>query len=289
MRRAAALAFVALTLVLVPAPAGAGTTRPPLGLAVTPARVALAGTGKASVRVTNPGRGAVVVDVARAGFSLDLRGRPHVIPRAAPRAATPWLTVRPGRFVLPAGTSTWLTVASRLPRRVEPGDHDALVLLTTRPWRSAGVAVRMRIGVVVVVRAPGRIVRSLAIRGLRVRRVGRARTLELALANRGNVTETIDAARVRLLFRAKGRPLVGPRRNARAASPDERRGAVPLPGPARGLGDRARSAGARARSPAPLPHVQGQAVRHRLRCGIRARPPRSPRRRGARPPPPAAR
>ena len=204
MRRAASLAFVALTLVLVPAPAGAGTTRPPLGLAVTPARVALAGTGKASIRVTNPGRGAVVVDVARAGFSLDLRGRPHVIPRAAPRAATPWLTVRPGRFVLPAGTSTWLTVASRLPRRVEPGDHDALVLLTTRPWRSAGVAVRMRIGVVVVVRAPGRIVRSLAIRGLRVRRVGRARTLELALANGGNVTETIDAARVRLSFVRKG-------------------------------------------------------------------------------------
>ena len=104
MRRAT-LTFVALMLVLVPAPAGAGTTRPPLGLAVTPARVALAGTGKASVRITNPGVGAVVVDVARAGFSLDLRGRPHVVARAVPRAATPWLTVRPGRFVLPAGVT----------------------------------------------------------------------------------------------------------------------------------------------------------------------------------------
>ena len=204
MSRATALAFVALMLVLVPAPAGAGTTRPPLGLAVTPARVALAGTGKASVRITNPGVSAVVVDVARAGFSLDLRGRPHVVARPGLRAATPWLTVRPGRFVLPAGATKWLTVASRLPRRVEPGDHDALVLLTTRPWRSAGVAVRMRIGVVVVVRAPGRIVRSVAIRGLRVRHAGRARTLELVLANRGNVTETIDAARVRLLLVRKG-------------------------------------------------------------------------------------
>jgi hypothetical protein len=198
MSRATSLAVVALTLVLVPAPAGAGTTRPPLGLTVTPARVALAGTGKASVRITNPGRGAVVVDVGRAGFSLDLRGRPRVVARAAPRAATAWLTVQPGHFVLPAGASKWLTVSSRLPRRAEPGDHDALVLFTTRPRRSAGVAVRMRIGVVVVVRAPGRVVRSVAIRALRVRRAGRTRTLELVLANRGNVTEAIDAVRIRL-------------------------------------------------------------------------------------------
>ena len=200
MSRATSLAVVTLMLVLVPAPAGAGTTRPPLGLTATPARVGLAGTGKASVRITNPGRGAVVVDVARAGFSLDLRGRPHVAARAGSRAATTWLTERPGRFVLPAGATKSLTVSSRLPRRVEPGDHDALVLLTTRPRRSAGVAVRMRIGVVVVVRAPGRVVRSVAVRALRVRRAGHTRTLELVLANRGNVTETIDAARVRLLL-----------------------------------------------------------------------------------------
>ncbi len=204
MRRATSLAFVALTLVLVPAPAGAGTTRPPLGLAVTPARVALAGTGKASVRITNPGLGAVVVDVARAGFSLDLRGRPHVVARAGPPGCDN-LAHRPAGAFRPAGRRyEWLTVASRLPRRVEPGDHDALVLLTTRPRRSAGVAVRMRIGVVVVVRAPGRVVRSVAIRGLRVRHAGRARTLELVLANRGNVTETIDAARVRLVLVRKG-------------------------------------------------------------------------------------
>jgi hypothetical protein len=204
MSRATSLAVVALTLVLVPAPAGAGTTRPPLGLTVTPARVALAGTGKASVRITNPGRGAVLVDVGRAGFSLDLRGRPRVVARAAPRAATAWLTVQPKHFVLPAGASKWLTVSSRLPRRAEPGDHDALVLFTTRPRRSAGVAVRMRIGVVVVVRAPGRVVRSVGIRALRVRRAGRTRTLELVLANRGNVTEAIDAVRIRLSLVGKG-------------------------------------------------------------------------------------
>ena len=202
MRRATGLALVAL--VLVPAQAGASTTRPPLGLTVTPARLALAGTARAGVRVTNPGRGAVIVDVGRAGFALDVRGRPRVVARAERRAAASWLTVRPRRFVLRAGASRWLTVSSRLPGHVEPGDHDALVLLTTRPWRSAGVAVRMRIGVVVVVRVPGRVVRLVAVRGLRLRRVGRARALELVVVNRGNVTETLDASRIRLSIRHGG-------------------------------------------------------------------------------------
>jgi hypothetical protein len=202
MRGATGLALAAL--VLVPAQAGASTTRPPLGLTVTPARIALAGTGRASVRVTNPGRRPVVVDVGRAGFALDRRGRPRIVGRAGRRAAASWLTMRPARFLLPAGASRWLAVSSRLPRHVEPGDHDALVLLTTRPWRSAGVVVRMRIGVVVVVRAPGRVVRAVAVRGLHVRRVGRARTLEVVVVNRGNVTETLDATRIRLSIRRRG-------------------------------------------------------------------------------------
>jgi hypothetical protein len=199
MRRATGLALFAL--VLVPASAGAGTTRPPLGLTATPARVTLEGTSQAGVDVTNPGSSAVVVDVSRAGFALDLRGRPQIVSRSENRAAVAWLTVRPGRIVLPAGASRLLTVSSRLPARAEPGDHDALVLLTTRPRGRAGVAVRMRIGVVVVVRAPGRVVRRLAMRGLRVRRVRGARILELRVVNRGNVTETLDAGRIRLWVR----------------------------------------------------------------------------------------
>lgn len=214
MRRTAALALAAV--VLVPASAGAGTTRPPVALTATPAHVSLAGAGRATIRVTNAGRTPIVVDVGRAGFSLDLRGRPRVVPRGGVRAAAPWLTVRPRRLDLAAGTSRWLTVTSRIPRHVEPGDHDALVLLTTRPRRGAGVAVRMRIGVVVVVRAPGRVVRLLALRELRVRHARGARILELWVVNRGNVTETMERGRVRVSLlrgaahaslRAEGRDL----------------------------------------------------------------------------------
>ena len=195
--------LVPVALALVPASAGAGArpARPALALTATPAHVALAGAERATVRVANPGARAVVVDVARAGFSLDLRGRPHVARRHDVRAAADWLAVRPARFVLPPGASRLLTVASRLPRRAEPGDHDALVLLATRPVRGAGVAVRVRIGVVVVVRAPGRVVRRVAVPQLRLRRLRHTRILELVLANRGNVTESFARGTIRVTLR----------------------------------------------------------------------------------------
>ena len=47
-----------------------------------------------------------------------------------------------------------------------------------------------------VVRAPGRVVRNLAVHALRVRRVRAARILELAIVNHGNVTETLGRGRV---------------------------------------------------------------------------------------------
>ncbi len=218
MTRAAALLLAAT--VLVPAAAGAGTPRSPLALTAAPAHVALAGAARAEVNVTNPGLSAVVVDVVRAGFSLDLRGRPRVVPGEGARAAASWLTVVPRRFVLGPGTTRSLAVTSRLPRHVEPGDHDALVLLSTRPLRDGGVAVRMRIGVVVVVRAPGPIVRRLVVRDLRVLRARGVRVLELRLANRGNVTESLALGAVRVALRRRsldlglrptGRRMIRPR------------------------------------------------------------------------------
>jgi hypothetical protein len=196
MRRPAGLLLAAF--VLVPASAGAGAARPPLALTATPAKVSIAGSGRAIVRVANPGTSPLVVEAARAGFSLDLRGRPKIVAHRRERTAASWLTMQPGRFVLAPGSSRALTVVSRLPARVEPGDHDALVLLTTRPRRSAAVAVRLRVGVVVVVRAPGRVVRRLALGGLRLRRARGARVLEVLVVNRGNVTESLTRRRVQI-------------------------------------------------------------------------------------------
>ena len=48
----------------------------------------------------------------------------------------------------------------------------------------------MRLGVRVAVRVPGKVVRRVAVRGLRVRRSGRARSLEVTVENLGDLIET---------------------------------------------------------------------------------------------------
>jgi hypothetical protein len=163
----------------------------------------LAGSTRTAVRVMNSGLKAVGVDVSRAGFALDLRGRPRIVQGGGARSAARWLTFRPSHFTLGPRSSASLVVTSKLPRRPEPGDHDALVLLSTRPLANARVAVRVRMGVVVVVRAPGRVVRRLELRGLRVARRGQGRALDLVVANRGNITESL--ARVRAVIARRGR------------------------------------------------------------------------------------
>jgi hypothetical protein len=214
------ICFVVTACLLAPASAGASAARPLASLSASPAHLSLIGKASRQVRVMNPGESAVVVDVTRAGFALDLRGRPRVVPRGqALRAAVSWLRVRPGRFVLRPGAAASLTVISTPPRRPEPGEHDALVLLTTRPRPGRALAVRMRIGIVVVVRIPGRIVRRLVPLGLRVRHEGRVRLLELRVANRGNITETLSRRCVSVSLRRGGRAVARLRPLARRFLP----------------------------------------------------------------------
>jgi hypothetical protein len=169
-----------------------------IGLSASPLRLRLNGPSAGSITVRNPGRRPLVVDVARAGFARSLRGRPRVRPA---RGAAAWLRLRSRRLRVAAGGKAVLHVASMPPRRAEPGDHPALVLLTTRPLGTHRVRVRLRLGVIVVLHVRGRIVRRLDARGVSVRRQGRRRLLELLLVNSGNVTERLagDGLRLALL------------------------------------------------------------------------------------------
>jgi hypothetical protein len=217
---AAVLPFV---LALASASADASGARPPVALTASPSRLELAGTSQATVRVTNGGASRVVLDVGEAGFALDLRGRPRVVAqRASPRSAASWLAFRPRRLVLRPGASGSVMVASKVPARAEPGDHDALVLFTTRRRVADGLSVRVRMGVVVIVRAPGEIVRGIQARGLRILRRGRARTLELSLVNRGNVTESFARTRALVSLERDGRRLARVRCEARELRPRTR-------------------------------------------------------------------
>jgi hypothetical protein len=193
-----AAALIAVSVLAVPA--GAGAARPRVALIASPAHVGLAGSARAPLAVTNSGADPVVVDVVRTGFALDLRGRPRV----ALRRAT-WLAVSPRQLSLAPGATATVTVSAHVPFRAEPGDHSELVLLTTRSPTLRGLPVRVRLGVVVVVRAPGRVVHRIAVVRIRARRAGRSRVLGLLLANRGNVTETIGGSCALVWLHRRGR------------------------------------------------------------------------------------
>ena len=161
---AAPATAVALALAAVaPAP-------PRPALTASPGRVVLDGAARATVHVAAP-RGTELVDVALAPYALDLRGHPRLGGAArAPR----WVSARPASLrVGPKGAVVTLAAgaASRSGAgrpAVRPRPHDA------ERHTAHGVAVRLRIGVLVLAHVPGRAVRRLVI-GPLARSPGRER------------------------------------------------------------------------------------------------------------------
>ena len=93
------------------------------------------------------------------------------------------------------------------------------MLLTTRPLGVHHVRVRVRVGVIVVMRVRGRIVRRLDARALTVRHRGAQRLLELRLVNRGNVTERLAGDGLRVSLLRNGRKLATLRPRSRELLP----------------------------------------------------------------------
>lgn len=198
MRTRLALSALVAAAALLPGAAAVGG----IGLSASPVRLRLAGGSSATITVRNPGTRPLLVDVSRAGF-----GRfPHGAPRVRPARRIGWLRLHPSRLRLAAGASAKLTVAAA-GRGLSPGDHPALVLLTTRPLGARHVRVRLRVGVIVVLHVAGRIVRRIDLQALVVLRRRGGTALELRLVNRGNVTEEIGGARLRLALLRRGRVL----------------------------------------------------------------------------------
>jgi hypothetical protein len=194
-------AVIAALVVLTPARAEAGAPAPAVALTASPARVTLVGDAGQAIRVSNTGARPVRIDAAAAGFALDLHGRPRIV---RGDASARWLRVRPRELDVAPGSSGTLRVAAAPPPGAPPGDHVALVLLATRPRQGAAVAVRMRIGVSVVMRVPGIVERHLELRSLGVRPDGRARMLEVGVANTGNVVEALRKGRMQVSLVAAG-------------------------------------------------------------------------------------
>jgi hypothetical protein len=156
---------------------------PPVELAVSPPRLVVAVGETRAIRVTNLGASGAVIAASPAGYRIALRGRPLVL------GVNETLTLRPRKLALAPGETA--TVAVTAPAAVTPGDHPTIVLLTRSPF-DVQFGVRIRIGVLVLVRGPGRIVHRVVATALRTR----GRALELWLRNDGNVSERLTRATV---------------------------------------------------------------------------------------------
>jgi hypothetical protein len=210
---------VALVALLAPASAGASTGRPVVALTASPTHVTLAGRTRHAIHVANPGATPLVVDASPAGFTLGPRGRPHVVGGAPARRAASWLRVRPSRIALAPGGAADLVLSAEPSSPATPGDHAALVLLTTRAPPGTALPVRMRVGVTVVVRVPGRIVHRLALRSLRLIAGAGGPVFRVVIANRGNVVERLRRGRVEIALRAGGRRIAELRSSPRELLP----------------------------------------------------------------------
>ena len=168
---AAAVAVAATTPV-----ASAAVSAAPVALTVSPAHAVLLAPASRALQVSNLGKERVVVEVAWRPLGYRV-------------GSNRWLSIAPHRLVLRGGGRAVLTL--RAGPGASPGDHQLLVLVTGRPAERGRLAVQLRVGVRVRIRAPGRLVRKLAVDGLRARRFNRQRALLVSLANRGNVTEQL--------------------------------------------------------------------------------------------------
>jgi hypothetical protein len=167
--------LTALVLALAPSAEGAGADRPRIALSVSPAQLTLEAPSSRRINLRNDGAERVVVDVSRRAFRRQA-------------TAQRWLQVVPARLVLRPGRSAALTIRVSAARGEEPGEHQLLVLVTTRPLDGSRVTLHVRLGVRVRVHVPGRILRSIALGSLRVHRTRRGRVIVVSVANRGNVT-----------------------------------------------------------------------------------------------------
>ena len=196
MKRALALsAWSAFLLAAAPSAEGAAAEQPRVQLSVTPARVTVAGPGGRRLTLRNGGAERVVVDVSR------------------PAATRTWLQIVPAHLALGSGRSAILTLRLTPARRVEPGEHRALVLLTTRAPPGGRVNVRVRLGVPITMRIAGRIVRRLTLGDVRVRARGSSRFILVSVLNRGTVSVPLRG-RVSASLVRRGRQVARPRLRA---------------------------------------------------------------------------
>ena len=190
---------------------GSGNAPAPLALSVSPAHLALTAGGRATIHVRAVSGGRLLLRTSIAGLTLDERGRPQI---AARRDAAAWLTLHP-QAILAGRDGASFVVTSRRPSGARPGDHIAIVLLTATASGSKGIAVDMRVGLVVTVRIGGRSIRRVEVVAVHTRAArGGRRLIAITVANLGERIESIGGGRLAVTLVRRGR-IIGRFRVAR--------------------------------------------------------------------------
>ena len=227
----ARLSFAALCLVLGTVPPAHGASPAGLSLAVHPTRLVLVGNAEGRFEVRNPTARELVVSASTADFLLRPSGRMVVSKKLqTSRSAKSWLTVSPSTLRLAPHVTETVRVLSHPAGNASPGDHHALVVFTTVPSGSGIVRTRTEIGLPVLVRIAGSVVRKLEIRSLTVEREARRKALRLVLYNRGNINERLLGRSVVVRLRRHGRTVARLVPAGRSILPGERAVfSVPVP------------------------------------------------------------
>jgi len=203
--------IVAVTLAAAALLVGSGNAPAPLALSVSPAHLALTAGGRATIHVRAVSGGRLLLRTSIAGLTLDGRGRPQITAR---RDAAAWLTLHP-RSILAGRDGASFVVTSRRPPGARAGDHTAIVLLTATAPGAKGIAVAMRVGLVVTVRVGGRSIRRVEVVEVRSRAApGGRRVIAVTVANLGERIESIGGARLGITLVRRGR-IIGRFRFAR--------------------------------------------------------------------------
>jgi P pilus assembly chaperone PapD len=197
----------ALACSLVAVATAASAPQPPAAISVTPTQLVLDGRSAGTITVTNPGLRRMAVTTEVGNYVIASDGGVVVDPQLPPaRSAKRWISVSPRTLRLAPGASVQVAVESRPARHARPGDHHALVMFTTVSVTNQ-VAIRTRVGIPILVRVAGTLVRDLRVMSLRVDRTGDRHSLRLAVANRGNVNERLLRGQVTVLLRRGARTL----------------------------------------------------------------------------------
>lgn len=199
MTRLRLLALWASVLFASAVPAGANSHPRALSVSAWPARVVVPAPGSTTVRVGNSSSAPVRLLASPRGYALDALGRPHL---HAARAA--WLSVKPARVVVAPHGVVQIEVRVKRPAGAKPGDHAQVLLVSSAPPARRRLVATLRIGVVVVARVPGRLVHRLSVARVQARSRGRQITVEVVIANRGNVDEWIGPGRVSVTLGRRG-------------------------------------------------------------------------------------